>query len=113
MITTIPTGLEKTTVEVTKGNTRAKDDSLEVKSLLQSILSADTNGYVQLLRQGEVTNALLDGIIEATINGKSVTMDGMRVTKALQKVKDKQYGLGGKVSTYTDLPNAGVRIAAG
>jgi len=113
MTTTIPTGLEKTTVEVTKGNTRAKDDSLEVKSLLQSILSADTNGYVQLLRQGEVTNALLDGIIEATINGKSVTMDGMRVTKALQKVKDKQYGLGGKVSTYTDLPNAGVRILAG
>jgi hypothetical protein len=111
MITTIPTGLEKTTVEVTKGNTAAKDDSLEVKSLLQSILNADSNGYVQLLRQGEVTNELLGVVIEATINGKSVTMDGMRVTKALQKVKDKQYGLGGKVSTYTDLPNAGARIA--
>lgn len=113
MVTTIPAGLEKTTIEVTKGNERAKDDSLEVKSLLQSILNADSNGYVQLLRQGEVTNELLSNVIDATINGKSVTMDGMRVTKALQKVKDKQYGLGGKVSIYTDLTNSGARIAVG
>lgn len=113
MNSTIPASLEKSTVQVVAGTKQAKDDSLEVKSLLQSILNADSNGYVQLLRQGEVTNALLDGIIEATINGKSVTMDGIRVSKALQKVKDKQYGLGNKVSTYTDLANAGVRIAAG
>ena len=113
MSSTIPASLEKTTVQVVAGTKQAKDDSLEVKSLLQSILNADSNGYVQLLRQGEVTNALLDGIIEATIQGKNITMDGTRVTKALQKVKDKQYGLGNKVSTYTDLANAGVRIAAG
>ena len=56
-------------------------------NVLQQIFQAEANGYTKLLRQGEVTNELLSNVIDAKLQGKNITMDGTRVTKALQKVK--------------------------
>ena len=113
MSSTIPAGLEKTTVQVAAGTKQAKDDSFNLKNVLQQIFQAEANGYTKLLRQGEVTNELLSNVIDATLQGKSVTMDGMRVTKALQKVKNNQYGLGSTVQTTTGVTGYASSIIAG
>ena len=113
MGTTIPAGLEKTTVAVAHGSEKASTDSFNLKNILQQIFQAEANGYTKLLRQGEVTNELLSNVIDATLQGKSVTMDGMRVTKALQKVKNNQYGLGSTVQTTTGVTGYASSIIAG
>ncbi len=113
MNSTIPTNLEKTTVAVTAGTKQAKDDSFNLKNVLQQIFQAEANGYTKLLRQGEVTNELLSNVIDATLQGKNITMDGTRVTKALQKVKNNQYGLGSTVQTITGVTGYASSIIAG
>ena len=113
MNSTIPTNLEKTTVAVAAGTKQAKDDSFNLKNLLQQIFQAEANGYTKLLRQGEVTNELLSNVIDATLQGKNITMDGTRVTKALQKVKNNQYGLGSNVQTTTGVTGYASSIIAG
>ena len=113
MNATIPTNLEKTTVAVAAGTKQAKDDSFNLKNVLQQIFQAEANGYTKLLRQGEVTNELLSNVIDATLQGKNITMDGTRVTKALQKVKNNQYGLGSTVQTTTGVTGYASSIIAG
>lgn len=113
MNSTIPTNLEKTTVAVAAGTKQAKDDSFNLKNVLQQIFQAEANGYTKLLRQGEVTNELLSNVIDATLQGKNITMDGTRVTKALQKVKNNQYGLGSTVQTTTGVTGYASSIIAG
>jgi hypothetical protein len=113
MNATIPTNLEKTTVAVAAGTKQAKDDSFNLKNVLQQIFQAEANGYTKLLRQGEVTNELLSNVIDATLQGKNITMDGTRVTKALQKVKNNQYGLGSNVQTTTGVTGYASSIIAG
>ena len=113
MNATIPASLEKTTVQVAAGTKQAKDDSFNLKNVLQQIFQAEANGYTKLLRQGEVTNELLSNVIDATLQGKNITMDGMNLTKALKKVKDKQYGLGSTVQTTTGVTGYASSIIAG
>jgi hypothetical protein len=113
MNATIPASLEKTTVQVAAGTKQAKDDSFNLKNVLQQIFQAEANGYTKLLRQGEVTNELLSNVIDATLQGKNITMDGTRVTKALQKVKNNQYGLGSTVQTTTGVTGYASSIIAG
>ena len=113
MGTTIPAGLEKTTVAVAKSSEKASTDSFNLKNILQQIFQAEANGYTKLLRQGEVTNELLSNVIDATLQGKNITMDGTRVTKALQKVKNNQYGLGSTVQTTTGVTGYASSIIAG
>jgi hypothetical protein len=113
MNATIPTNLEKTTVAVAAGTKQAKDDSFNLKNVLQQIFQAEANGYTKLLRQGEVTNELLSNVIDATLQGKNITMDSTRVTKALQKVKNNQYGLGSTVQTTTGVTGYASSIIAG
>lgn len=113
MGTTIPAGLEKTTVAVANGTQKASTDSSNLKNILQQIFQAEANGYTKLLRQGEVTNELLSNVIDATLQGKNITMDGTRVTKALQKVKNNQYGLGSTVQTTTGVTGYASSIIAG
>jgi hypothetical protein len=113
MNSTIPASLEKTTVQVAAGTKQAKDDSFNLKNVLQQIFQAEANGYTKLLRQGEVTNELLSNVIDATLQGKNITMDGTRVTKALQKVKNNQYGLGNNVQTTTGVTGYASSIIAG
>jgi hypothetical protein len=113
MNATIPTNLEKTTVAVAAGTKQAKDDSFNLKNVLQQIFQAEANGYTKLLRQGEVTNELLSNVIDATLQGKNITMDSTRVNKALQKVKNNQYGLGSTVQTTTGVTGYASSIIAG
>jgi len=113
MNATIPASLEKTTVQVAAGTKQANNDSINLKNLLQQIFQAEANGYTKLLRIGEVTNELLSNIIDATLQGKNITMDGMNLTKALKKVKDKQYGLGNTVQTTTGVTGYASSIIAG
>jgi hypothetical protein len=113
MSSTIPAGLEKTTVQVAAGTKQANNDSINLKNLLQQIFQAEANGYTKLLRQGEVTNELLSNVIDATLQGKNITMDGTRVNKALQKVKNNQYALGSTVQTTTGVTGYASSIIAG
>lgn len=53
------------------------------------------NGYTELLRRADVTNELLDTLIEATVDSAAtpITLDGKRLNGALTNVRGRLYGL--------------------
>jgi hypothetical protein len=57
----------------------------------------ETNGYTELLKRADVTNTLLDTLIEATVTtaSKPINISGKRVSDVMKTVKTQVYGITG------------------
>ena len=58
----------------------------------------ETNGYTELLKRTDVTNTLLDTLIEATVTtaSKPINISGKRVSDVMKTVNTQVYGITGK-----------------
>ena len=79
--------LVRTNNAVINGNTQI--------ATLREFKTISWNGYTELLRRADVTNTLLDTLIEATVESATtpITLDGKRLNGALTNVQNRLYGL--------------------
>lgn len=79
--------LVRTNNAVINGNTQI--------ATLREFKTISWNGYTELLRRTDVTNELLDTLIEATVDSAAtpITLDGKRLNGALTNVRNRMYGL--------------------
>jgi hypothetical protein len=74
---------------ITNGNTEIGE--------LRNLKTIETNGYTELLKRTDVTNTLLDTLIDATVTtaSKPINISGKRVSDVMKNVSSRVYGITG------------------
>jgi len=79
----------------TESNKILTAQAITLNTSIDALSKIQTNSYIELLRRTDVTNELLDTLIEATVDSSAtpITLDGKRLNGALTNVRNRMYGL--------------------
>jgi hypothetical protein len=80
----------------TNANSIITNGNIEIGEL-RNLKTIETNGYTELLKRTDVTNTLLDTLIDATVTtaSKPININGKRVSDVMKNVSQRVYGITG------------------
>jgi hypothetical protein len=96
-VNTSSTTMNSHLLKIVEADGVLKTETIKLNTQIGVLNKNQQNGYIELLRRTDVTNALLDTLIGATAeaSAKPININGKRVSDVMKNVSQRAYGITG------------------